>query len=664
MPEFKVEAPFEPTGDQPDAIAQLTEGIRNHHTYQTLLGVTGSGKTYTVAKIVEQVQKPTLVLAPNKTLAAQLYSEFKEFFPNNAVEYFVSYYDYYQPEAYIARTDTYVEKESMLNEEIEKLRLSATRSLFERKDVLIVASVSCIYGLGSPEEYGEVVLTLKVGEERRRDKILRHLTEIQYERNDVNFIRGRFRVRGDVLEIFPAYEDVAVRIEFFGDEIERMTDIDPLTGEILGKRQRLDIYPAKHWVTTQERLNASIGLIESELEERLATLETEGKLLEAARLKQRTNFDIEMLRETGFCSGVENYSRHLAGREAGEQPWTLLDYMPDDYLLVVDESHVALPQVRGMYAGDRSRKQVLVDYGFRLPSAMDNRPLTFTEFEGQLNQALFVSATPGPYEYEHSQAIVEQVIRPTGLIDPEISVRPTKGQIDDLLAEIRLRTEKGQRVLVTTLTKKMAEDLADYMQELHIKVHYLHSEIDTIERIEILRDLRLGVYDVVVGINLLREGLDLPEVSLVAILDADKEGFLRSEGSLIQTIGRAARHIEGSVIMYADRITGSMRRAIDETNRRRTLQIAYNEQHHITPRGIKKDVKTLSERIKAMSGAISEGADEKAIAVALAGIPKDEAMRLIKDLESQMRTAAKQLEFEKAAQLRDQVIEIRRSMIE
>ena len=664
MPEFKVEAPFEPTGDQPDAIAQLTEGIRNHHTYQTLLGVTGSGKTYTVAKIVEQVQKPTLVLAPNKTLAAQLYSEFKEFFPNNAVEYFVSYYDYYQPEAYIARTDTYVEKESMLNEEIEKLRLSATRSLFERKDVLIVASVSCIYGLGSPEEYGEVVLTLKVGEERRRDKILRHLTEIQYERNDVNFIRGRFRVRGDVLEIFPAYEDVAVRIEFFGDEIERMTDIDPLTGEILGKRQRLDIYPAKHWVTTQERLNASIGLIESELEERLATLETEGKLLEAARLKQRTNFDIEMLRETGFCSGVENYSRHLAGRGAGEQPWTLLDYMPDDYLLVVDESHVALPQVRGMYAGDRSRKQVLVDYGFRLPSAMDNRPLTFSEFEGQLNQALFVSATPGPYEYEHSQAIVEQVIRPTGLIDPEISVRPTKGQIDDLLAEIRLRTEKGQRVLVTTLTKKMAEDLADYMQELHIKVHYLHSEIDTIERIEILRDLRLGVYDVVVGINLLREGLDLPEVSLVAILDADKEGFLRSEGSLIQTIGRAARHIEGSVIMYADRITGSMQRAIDETNRRRTLQIAYNEQHHITPRGIKKDVKTLSERIKAMSGAASEGADEKALAVALAGIPKDEAMRLIKDLESQMRTAAKQLEFEKAAQLRDQVIEIRRSMIE
>ena len=663
MPAFKVEAPFEPTGDQPQAIAQLVEGICNGNKCQTLLGVTGSGKTYTVAKIVEQVQRPTLVLAPNKTLAAQLYSEYKEFFPNNAVEYFVSYYDYYQPEAYIARTDTYVEKESMINEEIEKLRLSTTRSLFERRDVLIVASVSCIYGLGSPEEYGEVVLVLKVGEERRRDKILRHLTDIQYERNDTNFIRGRFRVRGDVLEIFPAYEDVAVRVEFFGDEIERMTDIDPLTGEVLGKRQRLDIYPAKHWVTTRERLNNSMELIEQELEERLAVLEAEGKLLEAARLKQRTNFDIEMLRETGFCSGVENYSRHLAGRGAGEQPWTLLDYMPDDFLLVVDESHVALPQVRGMFAGDRSRKQVLVDYGFRLPSAMDNRPLTFTEFEDEINQILCVSATPGPYEYEHSEAIVEQLIRPTGLIDPGISVRPTRGQIDDLLAEIRQRVSKGQRVLVTTLTKKMAEDLADYLQELNVKVHYLHSEIDTIERVEILRDLRLGVYDVVVGINLLREGLDLPEVSLVAILDADKEGFLRSEGSLIQMIGRAARHVEGSVIMYADKTTKSMQRAIDETNRRRKLQMAYNEKHHVTPRGIHKEVKTLSERIKAMSGASSEAADGKAVAT-LAGIPKEDALRLIKDLESQMRAAAKQLEFEKAAQLRDQIIEIRRQMIE
>jgi len=663
MPAFKVEAPFEPTGDQPQAIDQLVEGIRNGHKCQTLLGVTGSGKTYTVAKIVELVQQPTLVLAPNKTLAAQLYSEYKEFFPNNAVEYFVSYYDYYQPEAYIARTDTYVEKESMLNEEIEKLRLSTTRSLFERRDVLIVASVSCIYGLGSPEEYGEVVLILKVGDERRRDKILRHLTEIQYQRNDTNFIRGRFRVRGDVLEIFPAYEDVAVRVEFFSDEIERMTDIDPLTGEVLGKRQRLDVYPAKHWVTTRERLNNSIKLIEQELEGRLAELETEGKLLEAARLKQRTNFDIEMLLETGFCSGVENYSRHLAARGAGEQPWTLLDYMPKDYLLVVDESHVALPQVRGMFAGDRSRKQVLVDYGFRLPSALDNRPLTFPEFESEINQLLCVSATPGPYEYEHSQAIVEQLVRPTGLIDPGISVRPTRGQIDDLLAEIRQRVSKEQRVLVTTLTKKMAEDLADYLQELNVKVHYLHSEIDTIERVEILRDLRLGIYDVVVGINLLREGLDLPEVSLVAILDADKEGFLRSEGSLIQMIGRAARHIEGSVIMYADKTTKSMQRAIDETNRRRQLQMAYNETHHVTPRGIHKEVKTLSERIKAMSGANSEVADNKAIA-ALAGIPKAEALRLIKDLESQMRVAAKQLEFEKAAELRDQIIEIRRQMIE
>ena len=664
MPEFKVEAPFQPTGDQPEAIEQLAQGIRDGNTFQTLLGVTGSGKTYTVAKVVEQVQKPTLVLAPNKTLAAQLYSEYKEFFPNNAVEYFVSYYDYYQPEAYIARTDTYVEKESMLNEEIEKLRLSATRSLFERRDVLIVASVSCIYGLGSPDEYGEVVLTLKVGEERRRERILRHLTEIQYERNDANFIRGRFRVRGDVLEIFPAYEDVAVRVEFFGDEIERMTDIDPLTGEIIGQRQRLDIYPAKHWVTTQERLNEAIRRIEQELVERLAELEAEGKLLEAARLKQRTNFDIEMLRETGFCSGVENYSRHLAGRGAGEQPWTLLDYFPDDYLLVVDESHVALPQVRGMFAGDRSRKQVLVDYGFRLPSAMDNRPLTFSEFERQINQSLFVSATPGPYEYEHSQAVVEQLIRPTGLIDPAIDVRPTKGQIDDLLAEIRQRVSKGQRVLVTTLTKKMAEDLADYMQEMNIKVHYLHSEIDTIERIEILRDLRLGVYDVVVGINLLREGLDLPEVSLVAILDADKEGFLRSEGSLIQMIGRAARHVEGGVIMYADTVTRSMQRAIDETNRRRVLQLAYNESHHITPRGIQKEVKTLSERLKAMSGTDGAAADGKAVSVALGGIPREDAIRLIKDLESQMRNAAKQLEYEKAAQLRDQIIELRRSIIE
>ena len=664
MPEFKVESPFNPTGDQPDAIKQLVEGINKGYKKQTLLGVTGSGKTYTIAKVVEQVQKPTLVLAPNKTLAAQLYSEYKEFFPNNAVEYFVSYYDYYQPEAYIARSDTYVEKESMLNEEIEKLRLSATRSLFERHDVLIVASVSCIYGLGSPDEYGQVVLTLKVGEEHRRDRVLRHLNEIQYERNDMNFVRGNFRVRGDVLEIFPAYEDSAVRIEFFGDEIERMTAIDPLTGEVLGKREKLDIYPAKHWVTTQDRLNQAITLIENELVWRLKELEAEGKLLEAARLKQRTNFDLEMLRETGFCSGVENYSRHLAGRGAGDQPWTLLDYMPDDFLLVADESHIALPQVRGMFAGDRSRKQVLVDYGFRLPSALDNRPLMFPEFESELHQAIFVSATPGPYEHEHSEATVEQIIRPTGLIDPEISVRPTKGQIDDLLIEVRARTEKGQRVLVTTLTKKMAEDLADYMQEMNIKVHYLHSEIDTIERVDILRDLRLGVYDVVVGINLLREGLDLPEVSLVAILDADKEGFLRSAGSLIQIIGRAARHVEGSVIMYADNQTRSMKLAIDETNRRREIQTAYNVANNITPRGIHKEIRSLSERIKQMSGIEIDPADGKSVAKALAGIPKEEANKLIKGLESQMRAAAKQMDFEKAAELRDQIIEIRRITIE
>src|SRR5438045_2040191 len=658
MPEFKVEAPFQPTSDQPEAIDQLAEGIANGAKMQTLLGVTGSGKTYTVAKIIERVQKPTLVLAPNKTLAAQLFSEYKEFFPNNAVEYFVSYYDYYQPEAYIPRTDTYVEKESMLNEEIEKLRLSTTRSLFERKDVLIVDSVSCIYGLGSPEEYGEVVLTLKVGEERRRNKILRHLTEIQYERNDANFIRGRFRVRGDVLEVFPAYEDVAVRIEFFGDEIERMTEIDPLTGEVLGKRQRLDIYPAKHWVTTQQRLNKSIELIEAELEERLIELEAQGKLLEAARLKQRTNFDIEMLRETGFCSGVENYSRHLAGRAEGEQPWTLMDYLPEDYLLVVDESHVALPQVRGMFAGARSRKQVRVDFGFRLASALDNRPLTFPEFEKQVNQALFASATPGPYEYEHSEAVVEQVIRPTGLIDPQISVRPTRGQIDDLLAEIRQRVARGQRVLVTTLTKNRAEDLADYMQELSIKVHYLHSEIDTIERVEILRDLRLGVYDVVVGINLLREGLDLPEVSLVAILDADKEGYLRSNSSLIQTIGRAARHVDGHVIMYADQLTESMRRAIDETYRRRAKQQAYNEAHGLTPIGIRKAIRDITERVRAVAAAH----EKEASVTSAADLPKDELYRLIKDIEAQMKEAARALEFERAALLRDQVIELRRTL--
>ncbi len=661
MPDFEVFAPFKPTGDQPDAIAALEASLRENNKFQTLLGVTGSGKTFTVAELVERVQKPTLVLAPNKTLAAQLYAEYKEFFPNNAVEYFVSYYDYYQPEAYIPRTDTYVEKESQVNAEIEKLRLSATRSLFERRDVLIVASVSCIYGLGSPEEYGEVVLTLKQGETRRRDRVLRHLTDIQYERNDQNFTRGKFRVRGDVLEIYPSYEDLAVRVEFFGDEIERMVEIDPLTGEILGQRARLDIYPAKHWVTTQERLNMAIGTIKTELAERLEVLEAEGKLLEAARLRQRTNFDIEMLQETGICSGIENYSRHLAGRPAGESPWTLLDYLPDDYLLVVDESHIALPQVRGMFNGDRARKQVLVDFGFRLPSALDNRPLTWDEFLQHINQAVFVSATPGPWEYEHSAVVAEQVIRPTGLLDPEISVRPTEGQIDDLLAEVRTRVENGQRALVTTLTKKMSEDLADYLQEMGVKVHYLHSEIDTLERIEILRDLRLGVYDVVVGINLLREGLDLPEVSLVAILDADKEGFLRSTGSLIQTVGRAARHVEGSVIMYADTVTESMRRAIDETNRRRAKQTTYNAEHGITPIGIKKDIRTLSDRIRAAEG-VADGAIGDGMP--LSALPRDEALRMIKELEAQMRRAAKELEFEKAATLRDQIVELRRATLE
>ncbi len=663
MPDFEIVAPFQPTGDQPEAIGKLVDGLERGDRFQTLLGVTGSGKTFTIANVVQAVQRPTLVLAPNKTLAAQLYSEYKEFFPNNAVEYFVSYYDYYQPEAYIPRTDTYVEKESMINDEIEKLRLSSTRSLFARRDVLIVASVSCIYGLGSPEEYGEVVLTIKVGDARRRETILRHLTDIQYERNDTNFIRGKFRVRGDVLEIFPSYEDLAVRVEFFGDEIERIVEIDPLTGEILGKRQRLDIYPAKHWVTTQERLEEAIRRIESELEERLEGLNREGKILEAARLRQRTNFDIEMLRETGICSGIENYSRHLAMREAGEPPWTLIDYLPDDFLLVVDESHVSLPQVGGMFKGDRSRKQTLVDYGFRLPSALDNRPLTFEEFEQHISQAIFVSATPGPYEMANSTQVVEQLLRPTGIVDPQISIRPTEGQIDDLLAEVRQRTDRGQRVLITTLTKKMAEDLADYLQEMGVKVHYLHSEIDTLERVDILRDLRLGVYDVVVGINLLREGLDLPEVSLVVILDADKEGFLRSERSLIQTMGRAARHLDGAVIMYADTITDSMRRAIDETNRRRSIQTRYNEEHNIVPASVKKEIRDLSDRLRATAEAHGIPADDTGDQVA-AALSREEAARLVKDLEAEMRRAAKALEFEHAAALRDQIVTIRRSMVE
>ena len=655
MPEFKVVSDFVPRGDQVTAIPQLVEGVRDGERHQTLLGVTGSGKTFTICQVVQEIQRPTLVLAPNKTLAAQLYSEFREFLPNNAVEYFVSYYDYYQPEAYIPRSDVYIEKESTLNEEIEKLRLSATRSLFERRDVLIVASVSCIYGLGSPEDYNNVVVKLRRGEVHRRDKVLRHLTEILYERNDIDFNRGKFRVRGDVLEIYPAYEDLACRIEFFGDEIERISQVDPLTGEILSNQTQIDIFPARHFVTQQDKLLRAIVTIEEELTERKAALESQGKLLEAQRIQQRTNFDLEMLRETGVCSGIENYSRHLAGRGPGERPWTLLDYFPDDFLLVVDESHVALPQVRGMYGGDRSRKEILVDYGFRLPSALDNRPLTFPEFEATIHQAIYVSATPGPYEYEHSTRVVEQIIRPTGLIDPSVEVRPTKGQIDVLIEAVRDRVSRQQRVLITTLTKKMSEDLAEYMREMGVKVHYLHSEMDVIERVDILRDLRLGTYDVVVGINLLREGLDLPEVSLIAILDADKEGYLRSETALIQTIGRAARHIDGHVIMFADHETRSMERAIGETNRRRARQVAYNEEHNITPVGITKSIRDLGDRVRAV-------AEKPAAYQVAAEIPKDEVMRIMKDLDSQMRSAARQLEFERAAELRDQISQLRRQL--
>ena len=655
LPSFQIASDFAPTGDQPQAIARLVEGLRAGMKHQTLLGVTGSGKTFTMAQVIAQMQRPTLVLAPNKTLAAQLCSEFKEFFPNNAVEYFVSYYDYYQPEAYVPRSDLYIEKDSSLNEEIDRLRHSATKALFERRDVVIVASVSCIFGLGSPEEYGNVVLTLKRGERRKRDKVLRFLTDIHYERNDYNFGRGKFRVRGDTLEIHPAGEDIAIRVEFWGDEVERISEVDSLTGEVLVERTQVDIFPAKHFVTSQEKLEAALKDIEAELIERVAELKAEGKLVEAQRLEQRTRYDMEMMRETGFCNGVENYSRHLSRRAPGSQPWTLLDYFPDDFLMFIDESHLSIPQLRGMYAGDYSRKKTLVDYGFRLPSALDNRPLKFPEFERHINQAIYVSATPGPYEHEHSQQIVEQLIRPTGLIDPSVEVKPTKGQIDDLLEQVRTRVARGERVLITTLTKRMAEDLADYLREMGVKVHYLHSEIETLERIEILRDLRLGVYDVVVGINLLREGLDLPEVSLVAILDADKEGYLRSEGSLIQTMGRAARHVDGHVIMYADTVTDSMRKAIEETYRRRRLQMEYNEQHGITPVGIRKAIKDISSRVRA----VAEATEPYQV-----GTPrgKDEIVRLIKDLEMQMKQAAKELEFEKAALLRDQIIQLRREI--
>ncbi len=656
MPDFKVVSDFQPTGDQPEAIEHLVAGLRAGVKHQTLLGATGTGKTFTIAKVIEAVQRPTLVMVHNKTLAAQLYSEFREFFPNNAVEYFVSYYDYYQPEAYIPRTDTYIEKDASINDEIDRLRLAATQALFSRRDVIIVASVSAIYGLGDPVEYGKVVIHLQQGETRKRDKILRHLVNIHYDRNDFQLKHGSFRVRGDTLEVMPPYGDLAYRIEFFGDEIERITEIDPMTGEVLARRTSLDIYPAKHFITPQEKLLKAIEDIEAELEERLAELRAQGKLLEAQRLEQRTRYDIEMLREVGYCAGIENYSRHLGQREPGSTPWTLLDYFPDDFLIVIDESHMTIPQIHGMYHGDRSRKQVLVEYGFRLPSALDNRPLSFQEWEEHIHQVIYTSATPGPYELSVSKGhVVEQVIRPTGLVDPQIIVRPIKGQIDDLIAEIRRRVQRGERALVTTLTKRMAEDLADYLMELGIKVHYLHSDIETIERVEILRDLRLGVYDVVVGINLLREGLDLPEVSLVAILDADKEGFLRSESALIQTIGRAARHVEGTAIMYADTITESMRRAIEETNRRRAKQMAYNQAHGIEPRSIVKAVRDLTDRIQ-----LHKVAEERVPYRVHRELPKEEAFHLIKELEKEMKAAAARLEFEKAALLRDQIFELRR----
>jgi len=656
MPQFRIYSDFGLTGDQPRAVDQLVNGINRSCKKQILLGVTGSGKTFTMANVIAAMQRPTLIMAHNKTLAAQLCSEFREFFPENAVDYFVSYYDYYQPEAYIPRTDMYIEKEVDINDEIDKLRHAATRDLFVRRDVVIVASVSCIYGLGSPEEYYSFVVSLKKGEKRNRDFIARQLVSMQYERNDIDFTRGRFRIRGDTLEIQPAYDEIAVRIQFWSDEIERIIDIDPLTGELLTEREQVDIYPAKHFVTSRDKLTAAIADIKDELTARVAELTREGKLLEAQRLESRTNYDIEMMREVGYCTGVENYARHLTRRPPGSAPWTLLDYFPDDFLCFIDESHMTLPQIRGMYRGDRSRKQNLVEYGFRLPSAYDNRPLNYDEFENRINQVIYVSATPGRYEYEHSVQVVEQVVRPTGLIDPTVEIKPIQGQIDDLLEQIKSRTDRGERCLVTTLTKRMAEQLTDYLKEMGVKTHYLHSEINTLERVEILRDLRLGVYDVVVGINLLREGLDLPEVSLVAILDADKEGFLRSEGALIQTMGRAARHIEGHVIMYADVFTDSMRRAIEETNRRRSIQQVYNEQHGITPQGIKKAIRGITDQLKTV-------AEARASYTVKTDIPKDEIVRLIKNLELQMKTAAKDLEFEKAALIRDQIVELRKALI-
>ena len=680
---FKVEAPFTPTGDQPTAIQSLTEGIERGEWAQVLLGATGTGKTFTMAKVIEAVQKPTLIIAHNKTLAAQLCSEFKSFFPNNAVEYFVSYYDFYQPEAYIPSSDTYIEKDASINDEIDKLRHSATMSLFERRDVIIVASVSCIYGLGDPEDYSDLVLSLRLGQTKSRDEILSKLVDIQYTRNDMNFIRGTFRVQGDTIEIFPAaYSERAIRVELFGDEIDRLVEVDALTGEVIAERKHVAVYPASHYVTTKEKMKIAVERIEAELDEQLAKLKAEDRLLEAQRLEQRTRYDIEMMQEMGYCSGIENYSRHMSERKAGEAPYTLIDYFPDDFLIMVDESHVTIPQVRAMYNGDRARKESLIEYGFRLPSALDNRPLKFDEFVERINQIVYVSATPGPYEMEVETNIAEQIIRPTGLLDPSIEIRPIKGQMDDLLGEIHKRAAKNERVLVTTLTKKMAEDLTEFLKEMGVRVRYLHSDIVTIERAEIIRDLRAGVFDVLVGINLLREGLDMPEVSLVAILDADKEGFLRSDTAMIQTIGRAARNVNGHVIMYADRITGSMQRAMDETDRRRAVQEAYNIEHHITPKSVTKDVKELIELTKIEEDLVTDGkglspkkGKKKSAAagmdhghetyaqdvatIKVAEITAEELYNKIEEFDRQMKAAAKQLEFEKAAKLRDQLGELR-----
>lgn len=654
--EFKLVSKYQPTGDQPQAIAELATGIKAGKKEQILLGATGTGKTFTISNVIAKANKPTLVLAHNKTLAGQLYGEFKEFFPDNAVEYFVSYYDYYQPEAYVPSSDTYIEKDSSINDEIDKLRHSATSSLLERNDVIVVASVSSIFGLGDPKEYRDQALSLRVGQEIERDKLLNQLIDVQFERNDIDFQRGRFRVRGDVVEIFPAScDEQALRVEFFGDEIDRIREVDPLTGEILGDRNHVVIFPATHFLTSGERLEGSIKSIEAELAQRLEVLRADGKLLEAQRLEQRTTYDIEMLREMGYCSGIENYSRHMDGRKTGEAPYTLLDFFPDDFLIVVDESHVTMPQVRGMYNGDRSRKQMLVDYGFRLPSALDNRPLKLAEFEERVNQIIYMSATPGVYEQERTDTVVQQIIRPTGLLDPEVEVRPIMGQMDDLVAEIAKRTERDERVFVTTLTKKMAEDLTDYFKEMSIKVKYLHSDIKTLERTQIVRDLRLGKFDVLVGINLLREGIDVPEVSLVAILDADKEGFLRNERSLIQTIGRAARNENGHVIMYADTVTDSMQAAMDETARRRTIQIQYNEEHGIVPKTVKKEIRdviTMTTKPKESTKALNDKLDFDELS-------KQEQREMIARLEEQMRTAAKNLDFEDAAALRDTVMELK-----